>query len=378
MSQPEPNVAIVHDWLNTKRGGAERVLLELAKLFPKAPIYPLLFEPTNFPELEPRRVHSSSLQRYPAALRHRARYLLPKIPKAIEQFNFDKFDIVISSSAAFSKNIVTRPGTIHLCYCHTPMRFAWDYWPAYLEEQRVGPIRRSYISRQVAKLRQWDYYGHARVDYWLANSQHVAKRIRKYYHQKATVIYPPVDTQLFASASVPESKRAHYLCMSALTPYKKLDVVIEAFRQRGDKLIILSDGPERKRLEESAPKNVIFKGYVSDEERAHLLGTSRGLVFPSEEDFGIAMVEATAAGTPVIAYAKGGASEIVVPNKTGVLFDAQTPQALNKSLDHAETLKFSHKLLLQHAQQFDVAVFDHKIATLVTKLSKANSNVSAN
>lgn len=359
-------VALVHDWLNTKIGGGERVLFELAKLYPNAPIYTLLFDADKFKGLvDPKRVHVSSLQKYPAILRRRPRYLLPLVPKAVESFDFTDYDVVISSSSAFVKNIITRTNTIHICYCHSPMRFAWDYWPHYIDEQKVGPIRAYFIGKQISKLRLWDFYGSARVDKWIANSSHVAQRIKKYYRKSAQIIYPPVDTELFHQNKA--EKQNYYVTLSALTPYKKIDLAIETFNQRGDKLIVLSDGPERSKLEKQAKANIHFKGHVSDVERAKILSGAKGLIFPNEEDFGIAMVEALAAGTPVIAYRTGGAQEIVDDGRTGVLFDKQTAHSLHHAIDKLEKLNLKPAELQKQAERFNQSVFNQNIVSFVEK-----------
>ncbi len=368
-NKSQPKIAIVHDWLNTKHGGAERVLLELAKIYPEAPIFTLLYNEQKFGKLiEPGRIHSSKLQNYPQFLRNRSRYLLPLIPKAIEAFDLSEFDVVISNSSAFVKNVITKPSTIHICYCNSPMRFAWDYWPSYINDQNVGSVRKAFISKQISKIRLWDYYGSARVDKWIANSNHVSRRIKKYYHQNSVVIYPPVDTESFAHND--KNKGNYYVTMSAHTPYKRLDLAIEAFNQRGDTLIILGEGPERSRLEKLAKPNIEFKGYISEHEREKILGSAKALIFPSEEDFGIAMVEALAAGTPVVAYNKGGAQEIVTNGKTGILFDKQTTQALNKAIDSLAEINTSSSELRASAKSFDKKIFSEKIRTFVNEAIK--------
>lgn len=360
-------VAIVHDWLNQKVGGGERVLLKLAALYPEAPIYTLLYEPKKFGELLPaERIRTSHLQRLPAWLRRHSRYLLPFIPRAIESFDFTGFDVVLSSSVAFSKNIITRPETLHVCYCHAPMRFAWDYWPQYLDEQHLGSWRRWVVTRMVSSLRSWDYLGVARVDRWLANSKTTQARIKKYYHQESRVIYPPVDTAFFAAAAGTAIQN-YYVTLANLTPYKKLDLAIEAFNISGEKLVVIGEGADRKRLEELAKPNIEFTGYLSETDRRDKVAGARGLIFPQEEDFGIAIVEATAAATPVIAYTKGGASESVVDGVTGVLFSEQSVEALNRAVERAKTIDFKPAAMAKQAAKFDQAIFAENLTSYVKK-----------
>lgn len=364
-------IALVHDWLNAKNGGAEQVLFALAKLYPEAPIYTLIYNQSKFAEfIAPGRIRTSFLQKLPQVLKNRPHYLLPLIPMAIESFNFDEFDIVLSSSAAFSKNILTSPSTYHICYCHSPMRFAWDYWPQYLHEQSLGPIRRFTAHKQISRVRQWDYLAASRVDKWLANSKNVGFRITKYYRQDAEIIYPPVDTAWFNQAN--REKKDYFVTISALTPYKKIDLAIEAFNINGERLIVLGEGKDKPRLEKMARSNIEFAGFVETEKKRELLGQAKGLIFPQEEDFGIAAVEAMASGTPVISYGAGGVLETVIDGQTGVFFDAQTPGILNQAVARANSLKFDCAMLKHQADNFNQSIFNRKIKTVV---SRAYQNV---
>ena len=359
-------VAIVHDWLNTKFGGAENVAAELAALFPDAPVYTLLYDRELVgARIHPGRVRPSFLQKLPRWLQQRSRYLLPLIPVAIEQFDLSRYDVVISSSSAFAKGVITRPETLHICYCHTPMRFVWDYWPGYIEEQHVGPLRRGSIHLLTSRLRLWDYYSAARVDKWVANSHTTAQRIKKYYHQEAdAVIYPGADTSQFAPATKPGN---YFVTLSSLTPYKKVDVAIAACNRLEQRLIVVGDGADRQRLERLAGPTIEFAGRVSDAERAHLLGGAQALLFANEEDFGIAPIEAMASGTPVIAYDKGGLTETVVPGKTGVLFQPQTVEALMAAIQRFKRSDFTAADLTHQAAQFTTAAFGKHIKAYVEK-----------
>jgi glycosyltransferase involved in cell wall biosynthesis len=358
-------VALVHDWLNTKFGGAEKVLTELAGMYPEAPIYTLLYNQQDNPAIAADRVRTSSLQRWPAWLQRRSRYLLPLIPQAIEQFDFSEYDVVISSSTAFAKGIITKPETLHICYCHTPMRFVWDYWPAYVAEQQVGPVRRAAIHRLTSRLRLWDYYSAARVDRWVANSETTATRIRKYYHQEPdTVIYPGADLGQFSPA---RSHGDYFVTLCVLAPYKKIDLAIAACNQTGQQLVVIGDGADRARLEALAGPTIRFAGRVSDAERRQLLADAQALIFPNEEDFGIVPVEAMASGTPVIAYGRGGLTETVVPDVTGLFFDEQTPAALAAVLQDFRRERFSTTDLTQRAADFSTEVFRKRFRAYVEK-----------
>ncbi len=354
-------IALVHDWLNQKAGGAEQVLAHLANMFPEAPIYTLIYNPDIF-DYSQDRIHASFLNKAPHALKKRSRYLLPLVPHAVESWDFSDFDVVISSSCAFTKNIITDEHTHHISYTHSPMRFAWDYWPKYLNEQSVGPIRRMAIRRMVHHARLWDFAGAARVDTFIANSQTTHTRISKYYRRESQIIYPPAELH-FADAS----KGDYFVTLGMLTPYKKVDLAIEAFNVSGKKLKVIGDGPERQRLEAMAEDNIEFVGFVSEKERTKLLSKAQGLIFPHVEDFGIAPIDAMAAGCPVIAYNQGGATETVLNGRTGVLFDHQSPRAINAAINEALSLDFQTKELHQQAEKFSSQHFRNAIMNIVNQ-----------
>lgn len=358
-------IALVHDWLNDKRGGGEKVLLELAKLYPEAPVYTMLYNEDKFPELKGR-VVESFLGLFPRIIRKRQRYMLPFVPAAIESFDFSEFDVVISSSCAFTKNIITGPDTLHICYCHSPARMFWDYWPRYIDEQKVGPLRRHYIRSKATEMRIWDHSGSDRVDVLIANSKTTQKRISKYYRRNVDILYPPVDLGACVYRA-PEDKDNYFVTFATLTPYKRIDLAIEAFNISGKRLVIMSDGPDRKRLEDMAESNVEFAGYVSDEERTELLAGARALIYPNEEDFGIVPVETMAHGTPVIAFGKGGLTETVIDGETGLFFFQQSPSAINRAVEKFENMNFDGSAIKKRAQEFSSETFDEKILQLVKK-----------
>ena len=360
-------VALVHDWLNTRVGGSEQVLLELALLYPEAPIYTLWFRPEYYQGLiDPSRVRTSSLNRWPHWLTKRPRYLLGLLPAAIESFDLSEFDVVISSSNAFSKGVITRPETLHVSYCYSPMRFAWDYWPRYLDEQRIGPLRRLAATRLISRVRLWDYYSSKRVDHWLTISKTVAARIEKYYGATAEIIHPPVATGQFGPT---EKKGAYYVTLATLTPYKQIDQAIAVANDTKRQLIVIGDGFDRPRLEKLAGPTVRFAGRVPAAEKAELLAGARALIHPCEEDFGLAPVEAMASGTPVIAYGRGGVTETVTAH-TGILYDEATPAALAAALDRFETKTWDRHILVTRAAEFDTAHFAKHFTKRVTELAR--------
>ena len=359
-------VALVHDWLNTKLGGGESVLIELAAIYPDAPIYTLLYNQAIIGDaIEPSRVRPSMLQRLPGFIRKHPRYLLPLLPTAIEQFDFSAYDVIISSSSAFAKGIITRPETLHICYCHSPMRFVWDYWPRYLAELKVGPLRQAAIRRSTSRIRLWDFYSAARVDKWIANSETTANRIRKYYRTEPdAVIFPGANLATLK----PSPKTSNYMVtLSSLTPYKKIDLAIAACNQTSTKLIVIGDGPDRSRLEHLAGPTIQFVGRVNDDERNRLLAEASALIFPNEEDFGIAPIEAMACGTPVIAYAKGGLTETLKEGESGVFFNEPTPESLANALRSFKPSDFSTDVLVRQAKHFNRTAFREAMQRFVEK-----------
>jgi len=361
-------LAIVHDWL-TNMGGAEKLILLFKEVFPDAPIYTLVYDAGNvdpaFGEME---IDTSFIQKLPGARKYYRKYL-PFFPIAVEQFDLREFDVVLSSSTSVAKGVITTSDTLHICYCNTPMRYAWDFYHQYLRE--AGAIQRLLIPFFMNYIRIWDRLTAERVDYFIANSNNVAKRIEKHYRRTSQVIYPPVDTQLFKPVSQIED---YYLVVSRLVPYKRIDLAVKAFNKLNKKLVIIGDGPGRKKLQAVARDNVIFMGRLNDEETRRYLASCRALIFPGEEDFGITPLEAQSCGRPVIAYGKGGALETVIDGKTGLFFAEQSEESLVDGVKRFESMEpFDKDAIRDHARQFDVSIFKKSIKEFVERKYREKS-----
>ncbi|MBP7058554.1 glycosyltransferase [Candidatus Gracilibacteria bacterium] len=322
-------VALVHDFL-VKLGGAERVLKVFADLYPDAPIYTLLYDEKACGEVFPKeRVRTSFLQKLPLWLRKKQRYLFPLMPRATESLDFSGFDLVISSSNAYVHGILTPSTCKHICYCHSPMRYVWDYAHEYLDEQKLSGFKRWMTEKLIYKVRLWDQAAADRADYYVANSEHVRKRIKKYYRTDAEVLYPPVDVSRF---KVNGSHLEYYLIVQALTPFKKIDRVIQLFNKIGKRLVVIGSGAQYEYLKSIAGPNIDLLGRKDDETVAEFMKNCRGYIHACEEDFGIATVEAMACGKPVLAYGKGGALETVIPGVTGEFFYEPTIESMEDGL----------------------------------------------
>lgn len=354
-------VALVHDWLNGMRGG-EKVLEVLCELYPQADLFTLLYEPRKVSEtIRQHRVVTSFIQKLPGARRW-YRHYLPWFPTAIEQFDLRGYDLVLSSSHCVAKGVLTEPATPHVCFCHTPMRYAWEQYYEYFPSARLGLLERLVIPPAMNRLRVWDVVSSQRVDAFLANSAHVARRIRKYYGREARVVHPPVDADRFR---VSEQIGEHYLVVSALVPYKRIDRAILAFNALQHPLVIVGEGPESGRLRRLAGPTVRFKPHVSEEEYLNLYATCRAFIFPGEEDFGITPLEAMASGRPVIALGKGGALETVVDGKTGLFFAEPTPAALVAAVTRSEQMRWDPAVIRGRALEFDRGKFKHRLSVAI-------------
>ncbi len=365
-----PKVALVHDWLTGMRGG-ERVLEAIAALYPWAPIYTLLHVPGSVsPALEAHPILTSFLQRWPGARRHYRRYL-PLFPAAVEDFDLGGYDLVISTSHAVAKGAIPAPGAFHVCYCHTPMRYAWDQEHAYFPRRRGGAARvRGMV---LAALRAWDVASAARVDLFIANSRFVASRIERYYGRRAEVVPPPVDVDFFTPGEGGRGAGADYcLAVAALAPYKKLDVAIDACARAGIELRIVGSGPEKKRLRWLTGRGARLLGRLDGAALREQLRGARCLVQPGVEDFGIAAVEALACGTPVVALGRGGVLDIVEDGVHGVLCqDEREPgaqaSALAAAIDKCAQIRWNTPDLRRRAELFSLTRFLDRFRTLVAE-----------
>jgi glycosyltransferase involved in cell wall biosynthesis len=339
-------VAIIHDWLNGMRGG-EKVLELMLEVFPQADIYTLFLEEKNISEkILAHRIFVSPLNKY-SFIRNHYKHFLPFFPSTIEAFNLTGYDLVISSSHCVAKGVIPGPEALHVSYIHSPMRYIWDQYYSYFGQTKG--LKKSFIRRQVSKLRVWDIAASARVDHFIANSNFVKKRIWKYYRREAAVIHPPADTDFYQPVDHP--KRDYFLTVSALVPYKEIDRLIEAFNRCGDTLIIVGKGPEEKKLKKIAGKNIVFKKNLSAEELRELYQHATAFVFAGIEDFGIAFVEAQACGTPVLAYRKGGVLDIV-DQDTGLLFEQQTVDHIIDAVNKIKKIDFKPSIIRKNSIKF--------------------------
>lgn len=356
------NVALVCDWL-TSFGGSERVLLALSEIFPEAPIYTLVYDQKKLPQFSNREIYTSFIQDLPLAKTKYRSYIM-LMPTAVEQFDLQAYDLVISSSHAVAKGIITRPDTMHICYCHTPMRYAWDLYHLYVAKPQFGGwFTKKIMPFLMNYLRVWDRESADRVDYFIANSHNVAERIKKYYQRESTVIYPPVAV----AQNKPQGlvKKDYFVVLSRLIPQKNIDIVVEAFNHLGKPLLVIGEGSSRKKLAARAKKNISFLGFQPEEKVWEHLEQAQALIFPGEDDFGMTPLEAMAVGTPVIALGRGGALESVIPGKTGEFFDEDTATSLQTAVEKFEPRKYNQETLREHAMQFDEGVFKKKIVECI-------------
>ena len=356
-------LAIVHDGLATNggRGGAEWVLTVLKELYPDAPVYTTVYNKARMPEyFQGYDIRPSFLQHFPYAPKNHRLYL-PLMPSAVENLDLRDFDVVLSCSHSAVKGVITSPHTRHLCYCYTPLRYAWDMYHEYMELGWKSRMARLLIPPLLTYIRAWDSLSSNRVDQFIAISDYVAQRIRKYYRRESTVIYPPVDCSLFAASDTIEP---YFLVVSRLESYKRIDLAVQAFNQLGLPLVIIGDGSEREKLQNMAQANIRFLGRQPDEIVREHLAKCQALIFPGEEDFGITPVEAQASGRPVIAYRGGGALETVSEKTTGIFFDDKNAESLAEAVQGFDAVQFDSEAIQRHARQFDISVFRQKMRTM--------------
>ena len=363
--------AIVHEWL-VNYAGSERCVESFTNIWQDAPVFTLvdfLNEDERRIILKGKKAETSFIQKLPFARTQHRKYL-PLFPLAIEQFNLNGYDLVLSSSHAVAKGVLTNSYQLHICYCYTPMRYAWDLYHIYLKEAGLLSGISGLTAKMILhKLRTWDIISSNRVDHFIAISNHISKRIKKTYNRDSVVIYPPVDVHLFECRS---NKEDFYLTASRMVSYKRIDIIVDAFSTMPDKkLVVIGDGPEMKKIKSKAGKNIEILGYQAFASLKSYMQRAKAFIFAAEEDFGIIVVEAMACGTPVIAFNKGGASETVSDNNSGVLFNHQSPESVKEAVLKFESIhdKFDPSFIRAHSMQFGRNIFEEKIKKFIDEKS---------
>lgn len=369
-------VALIQDWL-TVIGGSEYVFKEIAALYPEADIYTLVARDETIISLglSGHKVTTSFIQKLPFA-KTRYRNYLPLFPLAIEQFDLSMYDLIISSSHAVAKGVMTHSGQVHVCYCHSPMRYAWDLYHQYIKESGLDTGIKGFFAKVVLhRIRQWDITSTNRVDYFISNSDYIGKRIKKVYNRASVTIYPNVAVENFGPNFF--DREDFYFTCSRMVPYKKIDLIVEAFNQMPDKrLVVIGDGPDFKKIQKLAGKNVALMGYQPFDILKRHLSKAKAFVFAAEEDFGMLPVEAQACGTPVIAYGKGGVLESVVENKTGIYFSEQSIEAIIGAVQVFEhrSVEFDPTIIAEHAKMFSSQRFRNEFISLLSKILPTKKN----
>lgn len=362
-------IAIVHDYLN-QYGGAERVLEALHDLYPSAPVYTSIYDAERMPpHYRSWDIRTSFMQHLPGWRTHFRHYFL-LYPSAFEQFDLSSYDLILSSSSAYAKGVIPAPHARHICYCHTPMRFAWRTQD-YIEREAIGGVQGAILPLALTYVRLWDVVSATRVDAFVANSHEVARRIQRYYNRSATIIPPPVDLPPYTH----EQADDFYLTGGRLIPYKRLGLAVEAFTRLGLPLKVFGDGRDRPALEAAAGPNIEFLGWVDEATRRTLFARCRAFIFPGVEDFGITPLEAMAAGRPVIAYAAGGALETVLDGVTGRFFRPQTAAALAAAVAMSRGDHYDPQRIRRHAEGFGQAVFAEKMRGYIQSIVQQTTNL---
>lgn len=355
-------VAIVCDWL-TNFAGAERVIYKMHQMFPNAPIYTSIFNPEKMKAFKNAVVHTSFIQHFPKA-KNKHQWYLKFYPLAFEQFDLSGYDVVLSSCHSASKGIITKPETLHISYCHSPMRYAWDNSHEYIRDYKMPWFVKKFIPKLIHKVRMWDRLAADRVDMFLTNSNYVKKRIKKYYKQDSDVIYPMVNVKDFY---ISKEKKDYYLAVGRFTPYKRFGLIVDAFNELSYKLKIVGTGVQEKELKEKAKSNIEFLGFVSDQKLKDLYANAKALIFPQIEDFGITPLESMSSGRPVVAFNQGGALETVIDGKTGTFFEEQNVPHLKAAIEKCEKTTWDSKKIREHAKKFDEKVFEKELYEYVEK-----------
>ena len=355
-------IAIVHDWLVTN-AGAEKVLRSIVNLYPDADIFSLvdfLSDEERNIIIDNKKVHTSFIQKLPYAKKHFRNYL-PLFPKAIESFDLSAYDLIISSSWAVAKGLKKTPDQLHVCYCHTPIRYAWDLYDEYTKE--LPWLKKILVQSILKYIRKWDLDTVDRVDHFIANSKFVQERIKRTYNREATVIYPPVDINKF---TLYEEKENFYLTASRLVPYKKTKLIVEAFNKMPDKkLVVIGSGEEYDSIKKIAKDNIIVLGYQSDEVLITSMQKAKAFIYAAIEDFGIIPIEAMACGTPVIALNEGGTKETIINKVTGIHFEEQTEASIIAALEKFETLDFNYTDIRNEAAKY--THFEKELRSFITR-----------
>lgn len=363
------NIAIVHDYF-TQLGGAEKVAEELYCMFPESSLFATVALPNCMPpRLAGVPVHTSWMQKLPH-MKECFRFYFPFYPLGINALDLSEYDLVLSSSSGYAKGVKTRHDAIHVCYCHTPTRWIWNYQD-YSRRESFGAVKNAVLPVLIEYLKHWDQGASRQPDHFVANSETVAIRIKNIYKRSAHVIHPPIDTNRFHASREHED---YYIVLSRLVGYKRIDLAVHACTQLKRKLLILGDGPDRKVLEEMSGPTVKFLGRISDREVEHYVSHCRALLFPGEEDFGMAPLEVAAAGRPTIAYHAGGAVETIVDGVTGIFFNEQNPESLADAIERFEKMEWSPATLRQHAERFSVPVFRDRLQEFLRRVGAPVEN----
>lgn len=353
-------IALVHDYLS-QDGGAERVLKAFHEIWPEAPIFVLFYDKNKIRGFDQAKIKESFISKLPWG-RKKYQWYLPWMPLATERHNLHEFDIVLSSTSAFAKGILTRPNTVHISYCHTPTRYLWTDTHEYIEDLKYNWLVKSLLPRLIHHLRIWDKMSVDRVDNFIANSYTVKNRIQKYYRRDSNVIYPPVEIDKF---KVSNEIGDYYLAGGRLVPYKRFDLLVKTFNRLGHKLKIFGTGPEMENLKRMSKSNIEFLGFVNDEEKAELMSHARAFLHPQVEDLGITPIESMAAGRPVIAYPVGGVTETIVHGETGVFFKEQTWESIFDTVLNFNYENWDSAKIREHAKQFSLDKFKEEVKKYV-------------
>mgnify|MGYP000017618743 FL=1 len=372
-------VAIIHYWFLTRRGG-EKVVESILKLYPEADVYTLFYDEEKYGNyLKNHRVYTSKYNT--SFYRKHYQKIFPLYPKILKSLELQKnYDLIISSESGPVKGIKIKNKAKHICYIHSPMRYCWGYTNEYL--RALHPVIRPLVKYLFKKLQKWDYQTKDNVDLYIANSDNVAKRVKKYYNKKSLIVYPPISPELFIEPlNKKVNSKNHFLSFGAITPYKRIDLLIDCFNKNGEKLVIIGNGSEKEKLQKKAKENIIFKGFLKDSELGEYIEKSRALLFPGEEDFGMIPLEVMSYGVPVIAYGKGGALETVVENKkrigqsSGVFFSNQSKKSVCEAVEYFKTIEkeFNPEWIRNHAKKFEECNFLHNFKEIVESyLQKSN------